>query len=319
MLGQMAYGLAFVVPEVLDEVSPLELSLGRYLVYGGLSVAVLAMLAPARRRTLNGRAWRAASVLGLAGNTGYYLLVVLGVRYAGAPVTTLIVGALPVTLAIAGSRAGGIRPRSLVLPLSMTVTGLILVNADALLSAPDTGGSVAIGIAAAVAALAAWTGFGLANARFLARHPDLDLTAWTSALGVTSMAWALPALAFVGRSSTALEQPVAFLAGALALGAVSSWAATAAWNRAASRIPVSLAGQLVVIETVSGITYSYLHRATTPSTAVLAGGALLVAGALVAVRSSTSGRSAEQGQPPGHRRDAVAGADDADRGVAQVG
>lgn len=296
-----AYGLAFLVPEMVPEVSAVELSMGRYLVYGALSAVLLAALAPARRRRLDRSAWRSAAVLGLAGNSGYYVVLVVAVQHAGAAVAALIVGALPVTLALAGSWRDRAGLRALAVPLVLTVVGLTLVDLAALLGGDAVPGrSVPLGIAAAVAALAAWTWFGVANARFLARRPDISPTTWTSALGVASAAWLLPAapvLLLSGRPLTATARPAAFLAGALVLGVVTSWVATAAWNRAAVTLPVSLAGQLVVVETVVATAYSHLHRWSVPEPAVLAGAALLVSGALLAVRR-TAGRRGTSGEVP---------------------
>jgi hypothetical protein len=94
---------------------------------------------------------------------------------------------------------------------------------------------------------------------------------------------------------------LAFLLGALVLGIGTSWAATALWNRAAAvRLPVALAGQLVVIETVAGTAYSYAHRLTTPEPPVLAGAALLTGGALLATR-----RLGSSGRPTGGNRGAA--------------
>jgi drug/metabolite transporter (DMT)-like permease len=87
-----------------------------------------------------------------------------------------------------------------------------------------------------------------------------------------------------GLPITASNQPAGYLAGALLLGILTSWVAAAAWNRAATALPVALAGQLVVIETVAGTAYSYLYHHSWPETAFLAGLALLVAGVTLAVR-----------------------------------
>ena len=289
VVSMLAYGTAFVVPETLPQVSAVEITLGRYVVYGMLSAALLLTSAHASWRRWDRRTWGTAVLLALTGNVGYYLFVVLAVQRAGAPLTALVVGALPVTLAVVGSRADLASLRALAPALALTVTGLALVNVTALTDSSDPRGSTAWGVVAAVAALASWTWFALGNARFLAAHPDIGPTLWASVLGVTGLVWTLPVVGIMltsGRQITATRQPLGYLIGILVLGVVTSWIAAAAWNRAATALPVTLAGQLVVIETVAGTAYSYLNHQSLPNSAVLAGLALLVAGVVLAVRTA---------------------------------
>jgi drug/metabolite transporter (DMT)-like permease len=103
MGSMLAYGTAFLVPETLPKVSAVEITMGRYVVYGALSAVLLLTTARGRWRRFGRGVWGTALLLGLTGNVGYYLLVVLAVQQAGAPLTALVVGALPVTLAVAGT------------------------------------------------------------------------------------------------------------------------------------------------------------------------------------------------------------------------
>jgi drug/metabolite transporter (DMT)-like permease len=174
----------------------------------------------------------------------------------------------------------------------------------ATMPAPDR--SPALGVLAAVAALASWTLFGLGNARFLAAHPEIAPTTWASLLGVAGLAFTLPvtAVLLLTQPVTATHRPGAFLVGVLALGILTSWVATAAWNRAAVELPVSVAGQLVVIETIAGTTYSYLYHRAWPELTVVGGLVLLLAGVTLAVRR-TSADVPEPGRvagPPPERR-----------------
>ena len=68
--------------------------------------------------------WRTALAFAVAGNVGYYLLLVIGIRAAGAPLTDMVIGAIPVVVAVTGNvlapaqpetecRGGGWRCRSL--------------------------------------------------------------------------------------------------------------------------------------------------------------------------------------------------------------
>lgn len=66
---------------------------------------------------------------------------------------------------------------------------------------------------------------------------------------------------------------------------LSSWAATWAWAIAARRLPVSLAAQLIVAETVFARVYGAIYQRRWPSGAESMGAGLLLMGVFVALRS----------------------------------
>jgi drug/metabolite transporter (DMT)-like permease len=79
----------------------------------------------------------------------------------------------------------------------------------------------------------------------------------------------------------------------LAIGLLSSWVGTLCWNEASQRLPATLAGQLIVFETLSALTYAFVLRGTVPSPATLVGIALLVAGVAWALRARPAPLAAE--------------------------
>src|ERR1700754_2670848 len=81
--GSLIWGTAFAVPVLLGGWNPVIVTLGRYLVYGLLSALLLALGSGGPRRALRGH-WRTALVFALAGNAVYYLLLVIGIKAAGA-------------------------------------------------------------------------------------------------------------------------------------------------------------------------------------------------------------------------------------------
>jgi drug/metabolite transporter (DMT)-like permease len=288
------FGLAFLIPELLSTVSPVEVTYGRYAVYGLLSGALLARARP----RLDREVWRTALLFALTGNVGYYLLLVIGIQGAGAPLAALIIGALPVTVALAGARGGDGPPvRRLLAPLALIAAGLGLVNLVALTRADAVGAGrpaeTLVGVLAALGGLALWTWYALANAAFLRRRTDVTPATWSSAVGLATLAVVAvtgpPLLLASGGELSATEDLAAFLAGSLVLGVLVSWAASALWNRAALRLPVSLAGQLFVVETLAGLAYSYAARAALPDLATVVGAALLVAGVLLGLTRARAG------------------------------
>ena len=70
-----------------------------------------------------------------------------------------------------------------------------------------------------------------------------------------------------------------------AIGLFASWLGTLCWNAASQRLPTTLAGQLIVFETLAGLAYALALRGGTPPAATLAGAALLVAGVAWALRA----------------------------------
>src|SRR6476469_9864364 len=179
--GSLVWGSAFAVPVLLGGWNPVIVTLGRYLVYGLLSAILFALGSGGPRRALREH-WRTALVFALAGNAVYYLLLVIGIKAAGAPLTDMVIGAIPVVVAVtgnvlapAGGPAGGRVPwRRLALPLGLVTAGLALVSAlelaGVLVFLDAAPAEKVAGMLTACAAVVLWTWYALANARFLARH-----------------------------------------------------------------------------------------------------------------------------------------------------
>lgn len=68
-----------------------------------------------------------------------------------------------------------------------------------------------------------------------------------------------PALLFRWMGSP--ELMMKFLAGILVLGVVVSWFSTQVWNRVSRKLPITVAGQLLVVQSLAAIAYgSWLDR-----------------------------------------------------------
>jgi drug/metabolite transporter (DMT)-like permease len=308
--ASLVWGSAFLVPVLLGGWNPVIVTLGRYLVYGLLSAILLTLGGGGPRRVLREH-WRTALAFALAGNAAYYLLLVIGIRAAGAPLTDMVIGAIPVVVAVTGNvlapAAYAVPWRRLALPLSLVTAGLALVSAlelagvHAYLAAPPA--EKAAGLLAACAAVAMWTWYALANARFLARQRAISPAGWSTAVGVATGAVALaglPAAALAGQLTTpasAHPGPATLVAGVVFLGVVVSWAGTWLWNIASSRLSPVVAGLLVNLETVSGFGYVYAARQHWPPPGQLAGLALVMAGVTLTL-TLTRGASRSGLLPP---------------------
>jgi drug/metabolite transporter (DMT)-like permease len=297
----LVWGLAFLVPVLLPGWSAVAVTAGRYLAYGMLSLALLAYQGRAAWR-LAQQHWRAALAFAVTGNAGYYLLLVIGIQKIGAPVTDTIIGSIPVVVAVASNRRAPALPwRRLVLPATLSLAGLALINAAEFTGThPAASAPLAarlIGLAAAVGAVALWTWYALANARFLDDRPAIPAGSWSS---VVTLAALLP-VALLGHMSwpaVSRRDAALFLAGIALLGVAVSWGGTWLWNTASAALPTTTAGLLINIETVSGYGYVYLARHQWPPLGQLLGFTLILAGVgLALTRRQTPGHP-RQHRPP---------------------
>lgn len=290
LLAGALWGLVFVAPRMAPHLSSLDLTAGRFLSYGVVSVLVL-LLAPGRWRRPT--AVQAAWALGLSvlGFTGYYWLLVLAIRDAGTEVPTLVIGTIPLWMMLLGKPAG-LRWRSLVPGLVLTALGLALM---VLAAQGGTDPAVAPshphfarGVVLALLAMASWTAFGLLNAAWLQRHPEVSATTWANWLGVATGAGALVLWLALGTPLRLLvQQPDAGRAAlvVVATGLGAAWGATVLWNLASQRLRASLCGQLIVSETVFALVYSFAWDGQWPGPLPLAACVLFVLGILFSIRA----------------------------------
>lgn len=309
VIAGLLWGLAFLLPELLHGWSAVTVTAGRYLTYGVLALAVVAVSGPALR-TLARRHWRTALQFAITGNVGYYFLLVLGVQAVGAPVTGIIIGAIPVTLAVVGNVVARTYPwRWLIAPVALVAVGLTIVNVLEMGgSTPEADASVgvkAFGVLSAFGAVALWTWYGIANARFLERHPEVPDAGWSTVVGLGTGAVALVVLPLaavtgqLGGNGDGDADVRALLITSLILGVVVSWGGTALWNVASGRLPPTAAGMLINVETMSGFAYVYAARGQWPPLGQLIGFACILTGVAVVMRLRTPGADAER--PETHR------------------
>ena len=310
----LMWGLVFVGPLLLPEYPATLQSFGRYLAFGLIALP-LAWFDRAALARLTRPDWREALRLALVGNIVYYLFLASAIQRAGGPLPTMIIGTLPVVIAItanlrsarAGTRREARLPWARLAPsLALIGAGIALVNQIELERvradpAADLG-RYALGALLAVGAVACWTWYPLRNAEWLRAHADRSPRGWATAQGLATLPLALLGYAITwvwfARNGDAFAMPFGprastFLALMFAIGLLASWLGTLCWNEASQRLPPSLAGQLIVFETLSALAYAFMLRGAAPAPQTLAGIALLVAGVVWAVRTQPAAASAE--------------------------
>ena len=163
-------------------------------------------------------------------------------------------------------------------------------------------GRYAVGAALAVGAVACWTWYPIRNAEWLRAHPDRSPRGWATAQGLATLPLALIGYALTWAwfavSGDSFPMPFGpragdFIALMFAIGLLASWLGTLCWNEASQRLPPTIAGQLIVFETLAALAYAFVLRGRWPGAETLAGIALLVAGVLWAVRARPGPETAD--------------------------
>ena len=310
----LMWGLVFIGPLLLPEYPATLQSFGRYLAFGLIALP-LGWFDRARLKQLTRADWLEALRLALVGNIVYYLLLASSIQRAGGPLPTMIIGTLPVVIAItsnlrragAGARVEERVPWLRLLPsLALIATGIALVNhveLQHLRADPNADlASYAFGALLAVGAVACWTWYPIRNAEWLRAHPDRSPRGWATAQGLATLPLALLGYAATWLWNTASGDPLPmpfgpraldFVVLMFAIGLFASWLGTLCWNEASQRLPPTLAGQLIVFETLSALTYAFMLRGRVPQVETMAGVALLVAGVVWAVHTQPAAQAAD--------------------------
>lgn len=263
------WGLVFLAPELVRSFGPLELAAGRYLAYGVISAVLILPRWRTLRTALTRRDWLSLAWLALAGNTLYYVLVASAVQLGSVAMASLVVGFLPVTVTIIGSRDRGAVPLRALLPsLLLCAAGALAIGWQAVATAPATGvGTELIGLLCAIGALASWTAYAVGNSRCLARLPHLSAHDWSLLTGVVTGAQALllvPIIALTQPLQHATEQWLQFAGVSIGVAVVASIFGNALWNRMSRLLPLTLVGQMIVFETVFALLYGFLWEQRWP-------------------------------------------------------
>lgn len=306
----LLWGLVFVAPLLLPEYPAALQSVGRYLAFGLIALP-LAWIDRAALRRLTRPDWIEAMKLVAIGNLLYYVCLASAIQRAGAPLPTMIIGTLPVVIAISANlrdhrRDGRLPWRRLFPSLLLIALGIACVNRvelEALRNDPDANlARYAQGALLAVVAVVCWTWYPLRNADWLRAHPDRSPRTWATAQGVATLPLALAGYAVLWAGMGVVGSDFAmpfgprpwFFIGLMAtIGLFASWLGTMCWNAASQRLPTALAGQLIVFETLAALAYAFVLRGRMPEPLTVTGIGLLIAGVMWAVRIRPERTAAE--------------------------
>lgn len=258
LVAGAAWGLAFLIPNMLSAFSSLEITLGRYLMYGLYSLLIFSLY---KRNPfhISAKVWLKALLYAFTGNIGYFFFLVLGIQYAGATVTTLLIGTLPITISVFGNLLNKEFPFKIMLipACSIFIGVLLLVRGE-----HGSVGNVIVsnddflwGVLFCIVAVILWTWYGISNANFLKRERQVSADLFATLIGIQTLALVIlfsllywMANPSIVTSLITREDVLHYLIGIIVLGIVTSWIATWAWNQASIRLPVTMAGMIIVFE-----------------------------------------------------------------------
>ncbi len=316
LVAGLVWGLVFIAPVLLPEYPPALLSFGRYMAFGLIALP-LGWLDRTNLRQLTRSDWREATQLALVGNLLYYCFLATAIQLAGAPLPTVIIGTLPVVIALSANgrnawRDGKLPWQRLLPSLGLILGGIALVNRAELALLADRGGfdlsHYGLGALLAACGVVCWTWYPIRNADWLRAHPDRNPRTWATAQGLVTLP--LAAIGYIGFGlwngfrADAFPMPFgprpeAFVITMFAIGLLASWVGTLCWNEASQRLPTAIVGQLIVFETLAALAYALALRGVLPPPGTLIGAALLVAGVLWALQGGGL-RPAAQAEPMAH-------------------
>lgn len=275
LLAGASWGLAFLIPNMLSTFSSLDITLGRYFMYGLYSLFIF-LLYKKNPFDISITIWSRAFFFAFLGNVGFYFFLATGIQNAGATVATLIAGILPVSISFFGNLINKEFPfKLLAVPACLILVGVLLLNVNEFGSLRDVSNAhdkFTFGLLCCFVALALWTWYGISNANFLKKETQISSDLFATIVGIQTFTIVVVFLIicrFLDRNIIGelivQDRFVHYLIGVMILGVVASWVGAWAWNQTSVRLPVTLAGMVIVFETIFGLLYTYIYQLKFPT------------------------------------------------------
>ena len=293
------WGVTFLVPYILVDVSPVAIVFGRFTCYGLIASSII-LFQRKFIRSLTLYDWKMAFYFALFGHVGYFLFLAYAVHFNDISVTALIFGIVPIILMVTGSRnEKSINKHQLGVSIILILFGLVLLNGSKLHTANEEQDyDIILGIILAVGAVMTWSWYSIKNAYYLKKHTHITGSEWSNLIGLCALGQSLIGglVYFILLKqdfyvSTSLDFPIAtyrylFIFACLFLGIVVSWLAVLMWNMASRHLPITLLGQLLVFETISSVLYEHLWDRSFPSLIEWMSMILIISGIMWGLRAA---------------------------------
>lgn len=249
------WGTPFLVPMVLSDFSSFEVTFGRFLFFGIVSLFYLPRLIKLVTQ-LSSREYIQLFVLSATGFWLYTLLLFAGVKLTNGVISSLIIGCMPLTITMFSKPVYNLRLISGLLLIVVGITCLLVVP----IFSQGIGAISIFGVFLLFIALAMWTWFGVYNSRFMQSHQHIKSLDYSSLIGLISLACMLPMFGIINGFSALIHNPhiISYVFWTAVLGVGASWLANILWAYSAKNCPGSIAGALIVSETIFGLVYSFI-------------------------------------------------------------
>ncbi len=269
LLAGAFWGFSFLTPKILFNFLPIEISLGRYFFFALASFIFILFNIKHLKGWQTFKSHLMAFFLSLCGYSVYYVLLTTSVQKSGITVSSLIIGLLPLTIALASREKANFKIRFR-FSLLLIFVGIMLLNLDFFTANFWMEGKDYFwGVILAFIALIVWTAFAVINSSYLKKNPKISSRGWASLLGIYSFI-TMTLIIFILDPDFSLQNLVIrenfylYIGWMVLAGLGSSWLATWLWNIASSRLPTSLTGQLIVSETVFALLYGFIYHKSLP-------------------------------------------------------
>lgn len=289
------WGLSYIIPVLMMHFNAIEITIGRYFVYGLFSIVYFAVKSPVSIRSISMKHWRFAMFLALTGNVIYYGMEVMGVKILGADVVAIIFALLPViTTLLANLIHKEFKYRTLMPSLVLLTLGLVVVHIEEVHFEKDiTSQEFMFGFGLTLCSIILWSVYALYNASFLKSQREISASTLSTLVGICCLISSLAIyllLAMLGsklvvdidrifRGDAKMLREYIFYSSLL--GILVSWFGTYMWNYASLHLPRSVSGQLVVSEVVFGLIYSFIFYQRVPNFLEFLGFGMILAGILL--------------------------------------
>ncbi len=287
----LLWGAIFAVPLFLDDFSYIDIVLGRFLVFGLLSLAVLFIYIYKKKQIHFLKYWKEAAISAVIMNFIHFAALTLGIRFTCASLITLVIGISPIAIiAVDAWMKQDTRLFSIFIWPSISIfIGLGVMNLEAIQTeiVNVSAWGYVQGIFWGLIALATWTWYVVYNSHFMQSHPEVNSYQWTALIGVMTLVFTVVGIwgryLVMGSEHFVqfhwdLETGKLFIGASLFLGILCSWVAFVLWNAASSSISPALAGQMSILETIFGLLFVYTIERTIPSGMEFFGIALILTG-----------------------------------------
>lgn len=292
-----SWSLLYIFPGLVGDYSLFDLAVVSY-GFAGLGSLIILLFYRNEVRQLRLSDWACAALLGFLGYIGYFFLITTAVLAAGPVIPPVMMGSVPIVLAIAGNmRSSSVPWRAIAGPLVVAALGISLVNLSVFDFSSETvvlpATSILFGLLAALLAIGFWIGFGLLNESALAQRPSMSPMLWSAMLifmcSVEMLAF-IPVglylkLSHFASHPSGLAGTHALMVCGLIQGLGATLAGAWAWSIASRRLPLALSGQLIASGTIYATTMGLLLNQRWPSPMEAVGTGLLFVGVVWAIHA----------------------------------